>query len=260
MGNLYYRLRKTKSIFDFNELENSEIYFASNKELNDPMEGYKNLIFNGDEIVWENFFKHYLRCLESSYQNYLIASETCFKDYCSEQIPVFIKVNEFPTTIYETLFNQIWDDAFNLYGSVIEKIINRSTPVTKEELSCYLQAFNIIALSVIHKHYQLNLIVPKTNEYNYDYTNVIESIKKRIDIHEENINRENFDKFVLLLTQVSAQSSDQLFLELKSNGNDKSKSKKLHLLNFTKYYLNAIEKLTYPDVYTASFMGRKAIS
>lgn len=54
MSKLFYRFRKTQNIFDFKELENQEIYFASNKELNDPMEGFKNLVFNGDKIVWRN--------------------------------------------------------------------------------------------------------------------------------------------------------------------------------------------------------------
>lgn len=41
MSKLFYRFRKTQNIFDFKELENQEIYFASNEELNDPMEGFK---------------------------------------------------------------------------------------------------------------------------------------------------------------------------------------------------------------------------
>lgn len=45
------------------ELEKLEIYFAPPEQLNDPLEGYKEIYWSGDEIVWTNFFRHYLLIL-----------------------------------------------------------------------------------------------------------------------------------------------------------------------------------------------------
>src|SRR5205814_6675950 len=45
------------------DLQNQEIYFASALELNDPLEGYKDLFWKGDEIAWKNLLRHYLLCL-----------------------------------------------------------------------------------------------------------------------------------------------------------------------------------------------------
>jgi hypothetical protein len=45
---------------DFRELENQEIYFASPQKLNDPMEGFKDIFWRGDEIIWANLLRHYL--------------------------------------------------------------------------------------------------------------------------------------------------------------------------------------------------------
>ncbi|WP_439856714.1 DUF2971 domain-containing protein [Pseudomonas syringae] len=45
------------------ELENLEIYFAPPEQLNDPLEGYKEVYWAGDEIIWRNFFRHYLLVL-----------------------------------------------------------------------------------------------------------------------------------------------------------------------------------------------------
>ena len=45
------------------ELEKQEIYFAHPSELNDPGEGIFPFIWQGDEIVWTNFFRYYLHCL-----------------------------------------------------------------------------------------------------------------------------------------------------------------------------------------------------
>src|SRR5271163_1763191 len=59
-----YRFRSTPALLDgFHELTNQEIYFASPSELNDPLEGYKDLFWKGDEIAWRNLLRHYLLCL-----------------------------------------------------------------------------------------------------------------------------------------------------------------------------------------------------
>ena len=56
-----YRLRSSYALLDgFNELENQEIFFASPEELNDPMEGFLSIYWQGDRIVWRNIFKYYL--------------------------------------------------------------------------------------------------------------------------------------------------------------------------------------------------------
>jgi hypothetical protein len=51
----FYKLRNLKSLFEFKELENKEIYFASPKELSYPMERFKDLIFNEDKLFGETF-------------------------------------------------------------------------------------------------------------------------------------------------------------------------------------------------------------
>lgn len=61
-----YRFRPTKSLFEFNELENQEIYFASPQQFNDPLEGFKDISPCADEIFkneagwrdkyWKDFY------------------------------------------------------------------------------------------------------------------------------------------------------------------------------------------------------------
>lgn len=45
------------------ELEKLEIYFAPPEQLNDPLEGYREIYWAGDRIVWINLFRHYLLVL-----------------------------------------------------------------------------------------------------------------------------------------------------------------------------------------------------
>jgi len=56
-----YRFRSAEAVLDsFHELENQEIYLASPEELNDPMEGYNELQWLGDAVLWRNQLRHYL--------------------------------------------------------------------------------------------------------------------------------------------------------------------------------------------------------
>ena len=63
----FYRFRSLDALLDeWQELEKQEIYFAPPEQLNDPMEGFKELFWRGDQIVWENLIRHYLLCLSQT--------------------------------------------------------------------------------------------------------------------------------------------------------------------------------------------------
>ena len=59
-----YRFRPVGALLDrHEELAKQEIYFSPPEELNDPMEGYKDVFWSGDRVVWRNLLRHYLLCL-----------------------------------------------------------------------------------------------------------------------------------------------------------------------------------------------------
>lgn len=53
---LFYRFRTIENLFNFNELVNQEIYLSPVQDLNDPLEGFLNIFFDGDFVLWNNFF------------------------------------------------------------------------------------------------------------------------------------------------------------------------------------------------------------
>ena len=53
-----YRFRSIDRLLgEDQELEKETIYFASADQLNDPMEGFRDIVWSGDKIVWTNFFQ-----------------------------------------------------------------------------------------------------------------------------------------------------------------------------------------------------------
>ncbi len=43
----------------FDELRKQQIYFSPIDNLNDPMEGFRDIFWSGDEIIWKNFIRQY---------------------------------------------------------------------------------------------------------------------------------------------------------------------------------------------------------
>lgn len=256
MSNLFYRFRKTKNIFEHQELEKQQIYFASSEELNDPMEGFKNIVFGGDKIVWRNLFKHYLLCLEYMYQTYLICGEE-YSKYNTDSIPIFRTIEDMETPEYKKLFESICSDTFKIYGELIDKIATRTTPVSKEELSKYLYSFNIIALEIIQKNYEFEGLIPKRNKTIEIQKLGIEKYIKYIDAIEAIIKEHGHEKINQVLKISKLQDEDILFSLVINTIN---KSNWLFIVNFPQNYLNAVEKLTYPKIYVSCFTGEKAIN
>ena len=57
---MIYRFRDAQKLLAYKELENSEIYFSPYDQLNDPMEGFLNVFWQGDTIAWIGLIKHFI--------------------------------------------------------------------------------------------------------------------------------------------------------------------------------------------------------
>lgn len=56
-----YRFRSMDNLLhEHNELENQELALSSPRYFNDPLEGYQDVFWEGDEVLWENLLRHYL--------------------------------------------------------------------------------------------------------------------------------------------------------------------------------------------------------
>ncbi|WP_276249183.1 DUF2971 domain-containing protein [Haladaptatus sp. YSMS36] len=68
---IVYRFRPMDYLLDkHHEIEKQELVLSSPRNLNDPIEGYQDVYWEGDEVLWKNLLRHYLL-------NLLWASHTC---------------------------------------------------------------------------------------------------------------------------------------------------------------------------------------
>ncbi len=141
----FFRFRSIEQLLGdkYQELERLTIYFASPEELNDPMEGFRDIVWSGDKIVWTNLFKHYVHCLFLTYVNFQVIGDTT--DLKVVGIPIWGRWDEPLSPQAKIQFDNIWDRVFNKCGlsRLIEKIVNMKRKVRHNELLIYLWPIHI---------------------------------------------------------------------------------------------------------------------
>jgi len=252
-----YRLRSIDALLGKREeLERQEIYFSSLDQLNDPMEGYKDIFWVGDRIVWKNLLKHYLLCLERLCVLALLSPELTPLD-----IPIFITEDKLPTESYKETFRKICSNFFknDLTEKYIQFLSSAQRPIRREELIWHLTKLHNLALSCIFLQYE-NQKLMKKNAENALFHDLVKdySINSTPPLALDRV----------LNNQVASQVSDYLWVlnynfisqlalinKYNSVSNPISPKKEILFLSFPEHYVLALEKLIYPEWYVACFLG-----
>lgn len=109
--NYLYRYRSLDALFKHKELENLSIYFAKPEELNDQMEKYMNVVWQGDEIAFQGLFKHYIYTLSSLY--FTIRVRAPKKEIDTKNLPVFLDIKVLDAPEMKDVFKAIYDEFFS---------------------------------------------------------------------------------------------------------------------------------------------------
>ena len=146
----YYRYRSTKALLgEFEELERQEIYFSSPADLNDPIEGFKDLYWSGDKIVWRNFMKHYILCLMETVASCFFL-EAKFDPKSLEDL-VFQVPEGLPVAPIQSLYKKACELflAEPTVDTLIAVMCCRAEPVRRDELRSYLRSVHPFALRIV---------------------------------------------------------------------------------------------------------------
>jgi hypothetical protein len=257
---IFYRFRSTKALLDrHQELSKQSIYFAHPESLNDPMEGYREIYWRGDEIAWKNLFRHYTLCLERVCMLSMLCNEGEHIDI--NEIPVFMSISDFPTdeareyclSIAEALLKNEHVDA------LIKGIASRTTPIRKNELTFYLSAIHLFAIELIQQKYEEIKIIPSRQKKIESADEIIKTIAntKQIELIESLIKDRKDKDIPEIIFSVSKKINLQLSLLSQYNTppHEIDPNKTLIIQDFPESYVKSLAKLIYPDWYTACFMS-----
>ena len=142
------------------ELEKQTIYFASPEELNDPMEGFRDIVWSGDKIVWTNLFKNSVYCLHWVY----FQLKTERGPIQLDGLPILGRWDKL-SPFHKNLFDDIWDRFLKMPNmqQIIERLAATKHKVRYEELGYWLQTIHYILLLLeIPKTYLENGIIQES--------------------------------------------------------------------------------------------------
>lgn len=255
-----YRFRTIDHLLDkYHELENQEIYFATPEELNDPMEGYRDLFWKGDTIVWKNFIINYIKSTEHLFALTILLNDE--KKIDDNDIIVLSHSRSYRTAAHRDLIKQIIDKAFEnkFIKGLPESLAKRQNPIRREELLSYIQIIHPFIINSISEVYHKGQMTDRPFFHqNLDgfsqllgkHGNLADLVNK---MELENSARGNLtEKFFSLISLVTQQTR----LLTKYNYSDKALySNDFFLISeLPDKYLSKLESSIYPDWYSASFL------
>lgn len=252
-----YRFRSVHSLLDgYQELEKQEIYFATAAELNDPMEGLREVFWQGDEIVWANLIRNYTKALMHVFLLNLLDPKNSI--ITEDQIPITRQLLGFSSPRVQELFTLIMEKMNGLSSvrHLPSLLVIRSTPIRRDELIIYLTLLHPIALACVAQACMEKRWVnkslfdrnPEDLQSMTDFKSTLEQFEKVVKEHGDST-----AESMLTRTTVNIQSSlfTPSFLNLKEKPNPNH-----HFIQweFPRKYVSSLEGSIYAPLYLASFV------
>ena len=258
----FYRFRSVESLIGdkYKELEKQSVYFPHPDQLNDPMEGYRDIYWKGDLVIWKNLFKHYLFCLESLCNRLLFVGEDHL--ISKSDMPIFSGEDELPTDQYKDLFSQISGSFFGnqKFSDLLNAISSRSTLIRRDELHFYLSAVHLLALETIYSAYENAGLISPRRKRNLSPDDTIKNLLESdfIGTLEKSLNGiDSEGEMAGNLFSIQKHLRDQADIIRQYNGRNDNNKKNQDLIfyEFPKEYVTRLEELVFPGWYTACFMS-----
>lgn len=260
----FYRFRSTQALLgEHQELERQEIYFASPKDLNDPLEGFKDLVWSGDGILWRNLLRHYLLCLTHAVTVALISGP----DHTFAETENFVFANEssLPTPEYGELHRRICEDFFQHEDAAAlpELLAGRGNPIRRDELTTYLRLLHPHALNTVLTHMEETARLPARSADDPLWAAGTKPIAVRAALESmKALEREHPDKPDIAEVMSSSFEivaiQQDLILEYNGISLRSGAAWKMLISEFPRRHIRALEELLYNDWYTACFVADPA--
>ena len=255
----FFRFRSIDALLDkHQELEKQTIYFASPEELNDPIEGFRDIVWNGDKIVWTNLFKHYALCLHRVF--FILRTIGDSKELNVGSFPIILySQDELLTPQEEDLFNSIWQKFLNVskIEEIIEAIANTRRKIRYREIRYYLQTIHLILLETIRKLHIARGCMSESEMPGLSEELIaasVEGILKTIKLTEVVENDQQLD----ILWEIQTILDDNRRLMQQYNNREISneilrKNNELVIFDFPKVYVENLKNLPFHKWWTACF-------
>ena len=255
-----YRYRTIQSALL--ELENGSFHFAEPEELNDPIEGYLKIFWQGDKPAWEGLLKNFICSLFYNLQTYLLMARNFGggqKNYLQDfQNRVFImNLRQFDNSPLNQIFNELSEKFFraretqevvNFYGNENIKCYGKEIEFilrTVTDAACHLCIKKCKSLGLIPNDFDENFF-DVAYEISFEELKNIGDVERRRQIDAiENLNCDTMESGLLAL-KLNRRNVTDLNYELKQ------KILRLKIF-FPHIYAMQLKEIMYPNGYVVCF-------
>ncbi|HVE22956.1 MAG TPA: DUF2971 domain-containing protein [Acidocella sp.] len=253
MPDHFYRFRPTSALLDgYHELENQEIYFPTLNELNDPLEGFKDVVWRGDRIVWRNLFRHYLLCLTRT------VSLVAFlgKEFTPKNAGnlVYETDIDLPVAPIREIYGRACNAFFNHEAAdpLLNNLSETRKAVRRDELTYYLRLIHFSILTTVVEFFEDNglKLMKSTSGMAELSAEVMATVPEILRLHS----LADDDAKVLFFITENITQQLALIHELNNPVPEDRRSWLFIAHDFPTYYVTALERLLYPEWHAACFV------
>jgi hypothetical protein len=255
----FYRYRSIEALLgQYDELRTQTLFFADSEKMNDPMEGFVNLVWIGDRVLWANFFKHYLLCLCMTASLVFGAGEA-FDVHIVKGILNWSE-DTLPTEVLRARYEKTWRKFFATDGFEVflDRLVTRRMKASREEVTYYLSAFHGLAVYNV-----LTEFIPEAN------VGQVASADLRARAPEHDVFRRISEVLDALemTDEINLSAAQQFIFEFSSNvllqtglinsyamNEPKARGWQFLCFEFADFYCRNIASVLYPKWYAACFV------
>lgn len=248
--NYFYRFRSLDKLLGekYKELEKQELVYSKFEDLNDPMDGLKQLYWEGDEILWKNLIRHYVGCVLTTMKDILLGSVS------DKYVPVDCVYQFRDSPKFKAVFLEACDAYFSIEKyKVLPAQLAKMGRIGREELITVLTVMHNEVLEVIDpllvKHGLKEKLIFGRPTGAAEISTLFFHALKEIDNNEKEKEQGLTPKLFMKLLKTMSDSNDyDLYRNSKPGTNQFFLTRGL-----SKEYVNQLEALMYPNCYTISF-------
>lgn len=165
----FYRFRSVEQLLGerYAELERQTIFFAAPEDLNDPMEGPRDIVWVGDRILWSKLFKNYVHYLSYNASIVIASGETPVSD--PEVMPCRLNSTEALTPEAKAMAETAWASVGGdlMMNHLINGLADSRRRVRRPELILCIRAIHKQSLEAVRRiHIESKMISPDAWPYN----------------------------------------------------------------------------------------------
>jgi len=156
-----YRFRPIDYLLDkHHELEKQELVLSSPQHLNDPIEGYQDVFWEGDNILWENLLRHYLLNLYWATRNCALYDDDTFKE---DAIRPKLTRDDLPTDDFRQQFDSVCQSFFDEkeFEKVPSRLASLPKPLKRNALQLVLLFMHRPALASVVDTLRTSSTIPE---------------------------------------------------------------------------------------------------